>query len=65
MIDRHECPAPGCRAQIDNRLFCCHTDWFRLSQPVRNAISQTARLPLLAPRRRAAIAAAIHDWEGR
>lgn len=33
---RHHCPAPGCRTEVDDRLFCCREDWFALSLAARS-----------------------------
>lgn len=61
-VEKHECPAPACTLQIDNRLFCCAKDWFRLSQSVRVRIGATAKMSVLARPRRSAIEDALGEW---
>lgn len=62
MPERHECPRPGCKTTVDNRLFCCAPDWFALSALTRRRISRTAALSPVAPARREAFAYAQQEW---
>lgn len=64
-VERHGCPAPKCGRQIDSRLFCCATDWFRLSRGVRTRIGQTAGMSTLSRPRRTAIEDAMAEWRAQ
>lgn len=61
--DRHRCPRRGCPKTVDNRLFCCHEDWFALSAEARREISRTAKMSLLTAERRSAIEVARQEWD--
>jgi hypothetical protein len=58
----HRCPAPTCTEQVSDAKLACRPHWYALSKPVRDAIWATAKLPLLHPDRRAALAAAREEW---
>jgi hypothetical protein len=60
---RHRCPRPGCRSEVDNRLFSCREDWFALSRAARGGIYATASMGLLSGPRREAIQAALDEWK--
>lgn len=60
---RHHCPAPGCRTEVDDRLFCCREDWFALSLAARSGISRTATMGLLSAPRREAIQLCMDEWK--
>lgn len=62
-VQRHGCPRPKCLHTIDNRLFCCASDWFDLPLSIRRAIGKTAGMNPLLPERRAAIQAALNAWK--
>lgn len=40
---RHECAAPGCRAQVDLRRLMCKHHWFALPDRLRAAVWRTYR----------------------
>jgi hypothetical protein len=59
----HRCPAYPCPEQVPARLLSCPKHWFMLPSVVRMDIEQTAKLNLLHPDRRAALAAAQAIWK--
>lgn len=63
MPDRgmHGCPG-RCGRQVNNRLFCCAQDWYRLSAAARAGIGRTASQSMFSVERRAAIEAALAEW---
>lgn len=61
--DKHRCPRHGCTKVVSNSLFACYQDWKVLSEPARKEIWRTAKLPIIAPLRRAAIAACLAEWD--
>lgn len=61
--DKHRCPRHGCTKVISNKVFACYPDWRALSEPARMEIWRTAKLPLISPLRRAAIAACYAEWD--
>jgi hypothetical protein len=64
MKTTHKCPAPNCLLQVPNSMLSCRPHWYVLSLPTRAAIYATAGLPLTAPSRRDALAAAVEEWNG-
>jgi hypothetical protein len=60
----HKCPKNGCRVRVPNSKLACRTHWYQLSKPVRDAVYATAHLGLLHPDRRAALDAALEEWNG-
>lgn len=58
----HFCPRPGCEVEVPDRLFACQRDWYALPDTIRAAILRTARLSVLAPARREALARAGRAW---
>lgn len=60
----HRCPAPGCPIKVSSAVLACQSHWFQLSSEVRRAVHATAKLPLLNPKRRAALSAAMKEWRG-
>lgn len=57
----HKCPSPSCLIEVPNTRFACRTHWFALSADTREAVTRTARLPLLNPERWDAINTAIEE----
>jgi hypothetical protein len=55
-MSRHDCPA-GCGARVPGDRFACPTDWRRLPQVLRRAISMTFRRDPMA--HAAAMSAAV------
>ena len=39
-MPNHECPAPGCTAQVPYEMLACRVDWFRLPQHLRNDVNR-------------------------
>jgi branched-subunit amino acid aminotransferase/4-amino-4-deoxychorismate lyase len=61
---KHTCP--GCRTKrIPDRVLTCAPCWYELPAPIRSAIVSTARLSILAPKRRAALQGAFDFWRER
>jgi hypothetical protein len=56
-MSAHACP--GCGADADVRLFACRGCWSELPTEMRAAITATKGRPLLDPRRRSAVMAAV------
>jgi hypothetical protein len=61
--DFHRCPGPCRDRVVPNSLYCCLDDWAALPERARRLISRTARLPILAADRRAAIELASRCWK--
>lgn len=40
---RHECAYPGCKKQIELKLYACKPHWFSLPEAGRNAIWEAYR----------------------
>jgi hypothetical protein len=51
-----------CALQVPNALLACHTHWFQLSPATRQAVHETAGMPILAPARRHALEMARNEW---
>lgn len=64
-MSKHQCPREGCTAQVPNEWFACRADWFALPNEVRRKILATAKMNVLASRRRAAFRAAELAWGDR
>lgn len=55
----HTCPKHSCLFDIPEGQFACRFHWWRLPADIRQAITDTADLNLLHPRRRKAIVDAM------
>jgi len=60
---KHACPRHDCNRVVSDHLFCCYNDWRALSPEARKEIWRTAKLPIIAPMRRAAIQACLQEWD--
>jgi hypothetical protein len=60
-VNTHTCPAPGCTRQVPRTQFACRTDWYRLPEPLRDAVWAGYRAGPLGDQHTAAMADAI-DW---
>lgn len=58
----HRCPGPCRDRMVPDALYCCLEDWALLPERAQRLISRTARLPILAADRRAAIELARRCW---
>lgn len=67
-VEKHQCPAPGCKAQVPTYMLGCRTHWFKLPQDLRNAINRTYRRGqesnprLVTTEYREALRACIEFW---
>jgi hypothetical protein len=57
----HECPGPGCSAEVDSSMLMCPACWRQVPKPVRAAVWRAWRRGAGAgtPAHRAAMSAAI------
>jgi len=57
----HQCPGPGCPAEVDSSMLMCQACWYQVPKPIRAAVWRTWRRGAGAgtPAHRAAMTAAI------
>jgi len=60
--ETHSCPGKGCTRVVSNSILACPPCWAMLTRGTQNAIRRTARLSILSPQRRAALAKARAEW---
>lgn len=59
----HECPRPGCDAQVRRSMLACPRDWFALPTNLRNRVWAAYRGPGPgSPEHTAVIVEAIRWW---
>jgi hypothetical protein len=63
-MSAHECPAPGCDAQVPRSQLACRRHWFAIPKPLRDEVWRAYRGPGPGSAEHiAAITAAIESLE--
>lgn len=62
----HQCPGPGCTADVPYEMLMCRSHWYRVPRPIRSAVWRTWQDGRGAgtPEHTAAITAAVRSIGG-